>query len=67
VQQTARIFDHLVGADDEGRRRVEAKRPGGLEVDHKLVLGRGLHGQIGRLLALQNAASVDAAQTKRVP
>jgi hypothetical protein len=34
------------------------KRLGGLEVDDKLVFGRRLHGQIGRLLALEDAIDV---------
>ena len=37
---------------------VEAERLGGLEVDHQLVLGRRLHRQIGRLLALEDAIDV---------
>ena len=37
---------------------VEPKRVGSLEVDHQLVLGRRLHWQVGRLLALENAIHV---------
>jgi hypothetical protein len=37
---------------------VEAERLGGLEVDHQLVLGRRLHRQVGRLLALEDAIDV---------
>ena len=40
------------------RRHVEAERLGGLEVDHQLVLGRRLHRQVGRLLALEDAIDV---------
>ena len=40
------------------RRHVEAERLGGLEVDHQLVLGRRLHRQVGRLLALEDAVDV---------
>ena len=40
------------------RRHVEAERFGGLEVDHQLVLGRRLHRQVGRLLALEDAVDV---------
>ena len=41
-----------------GRRHGEAERLGGLEVDHQLVLGRRLHRQVGRLLALEDAIDV---------
>ena len=37
---------------------VDPERLGGLEVDHKLVLGRRLHRQVGRLLALEDAIHV---------
>ena len=37
---------------------VEAERLGGLEVDHQFELGRRLHRQVGRLLALENAIDV---------
>ena len=51
-------FDHLVGARQHARRHVKAERFGGLEVDHQLVLGRRLHRQVGRLLALEDAIDV---------
>jgi hypothetical protein len=36
----------------------QTERLGGLEVDHQLVLGRRLYGQVGRFLALEDAVNV---------
>ena len=37
---------------------VEPERLGGLEVEHRLILGRRLNRQIGRLLALEDAVDI---------
>src|SRR5215472_4373139 len=57
-QQHSCSLDHLVGAGEQSGRHLEAKRPRSLEVDHQLILGRSLHRQVGRLLALENAVYV---------
>ena len=52
------LFNDLVGAREQRRRHVEAKRLGGFPVDNQLVLGRRLHRQVGRLLPLEDAVDV---------
>jgi hypothetical protein len=54
----AHSFDHLVGGADKGWRQVEAKRPGGLQVDDEMKFGRCLHRQVGRLFALEDAIDI---------
>ena len=57
-QQKVRLFDHFVGDLLERHGHVEPERLGGLEIDDQLILCRRLHGEIGRLLTLEDAVDV---------
>ena len=48
------------------RRHVEAERLGGLEVDDQLELGRVLHRQVARLLALEDAVDIAGGAPENV-
>src|SRR5262249_25031618 len=56
-QQTASLFDHLVGAQQERLWNFETERLGGFEVDDEPVCRRLLKWQIARFLAAQNTVS----------
>src|SRR5712691_3077986 len=59
-QQTAWLFDDLVGEREQRRRHGEAERLGRVGVDHQVELG-GLHDrQVSGLLALENPADINA-------
>ena len=52
------LFDHLVGTTEHRRRYHQTECLRGLEIDHKLILSRGLHRKVGRLLALEDAIDI---------
>src|SRR5262245_31411271 len=56
-------LDHLVGELLEIERNLEAKRLGGLEVDHQLERGRLHHRQVAGLGAVENLSGVNADLT----
>ena len=59
-----RLLDHFVGGREQFVRHGEAEHPGGRGVDDQLELGRLHDRQIGGLLALENAAGIDAELAK---
>jgi hypothetical protein len=58
MQQTEQLFDHLVSDGEHPGWECDTERPGGLEIDHKLELGRLEYRQVGRLFALQNPPDI---------
>src|SRR5262249_14349210 len=57
----AHSFDHLVGAAEQRERKGDPERLGGDQVDDQFDLHGLLDRQIGRLVALKNAADIDSA------
>src|SRR5215831_20672316 len=54
----AASLDHLVGAGEHCCWDLEAESLGGLQVEDDLVLGRRLHGEVGRSLAPEDTVNV---------
>src|SRR5271156_5580369 len=52
-------LDHLVGGRQQRFGDGKAERLGGLEVDDQINFGNLLHGEVGRLIAFENASGID--------
>ena len=52
-------MDHLICQDKESRRKRQAERLGGLEVDNQFKLGGLLHRQVGRFGPPQDLVDID--------
>src|SRR5882672_3982634 len=51
-------FDHLVGADQDDRRKRQAETPGRFQIDDQLERGRLLNGQIAWSLSFQDSVDI---------
>jgi hypothetical protein len=60
LQQTASLFDHLVGEQQERFTNREAECLGRLKIDDEIKLNRRLRWQIGRRFALEDAVDIGA-------
>src|SRR6516165_8694447 len=60
-QQTARLFDHFVGATEQRRWEGQTECLGRLQVDDECNFCHLLNWQVGRSGALENLSGVDAA------
>ncbi len=54
----ANLFDHLVGAREQGWRDSDAERLACLQINDQLECGWCLHREIGGFLALENAIDI---------
>ena len=54
------LFDHLVGARQQGRRHSQAKCLGSFQVDGQVELDRGLDWEVARTRTLQNTINIDS-------
>src|SRR5262245_66066176 len=60
------LFDHLVGAREQGRRDFKAEGSGRLEIDGQFEFGRLLDRKVSRTGALEYPVDVGGSATKQV-
>src|SRR5215212_5605990 len=63
---TRGLLDHLVGAQREGSRNIEAQCFGCAEVDEQLKLGRGLNRKLSRFFTAENAVDVTRCASPQI-
>jgi hypothetical protein len=56
----ASLFDHFVGDGEYARWNAESESLGGLEIDDQFEFGRLHHGQVCRIVTLQNSSDIIA-------
>jgi hypothetical protein len=61
TMEISSLFDHLVGGREKHRWDGQAKRLGGLKIDHELVFGWCLDRQIGRFLAFEDTINISGS------
>ena len=62
----SRLFDYFISSSEQRNRHGDPERLRSFEVDYQLHLRGLLDRQIGGLLALEDAAGVEAGKTVRV-
>jgi len=67
MQQTAALFDQLVGTGGQVPRHLNPERPRSLEVDNQLKLCRLHHRQVARFRSLEAADVVSSAMRLASP
>ena len=65
LQHRSPLFDHLVGAQQEGFRQLEAERLGDSEIDDQLELRRLLDRKLACLRAAQNLSTYSPARRNK--
>ena len=66
IADIGRLFDHLVGGDQQARRNGDAERLRRSKVDGCSEFGRGLYREVGGFVAAQNTVNIGRRQPEYV-